>query len=168
MDLRFELLTHEDTLYDRVKDLYEASFPANERRPFPELLGGFRGSGEVYAVCDGDFFVGMISLLSLRDITHILYFAVLPELRDRGFGSGILALLRKDWPGQRIIADVETPEEDAPNNEERNMRIEFYLRNGYEFTEIAYRWEGEDYRVLSNGGNVTGKEFGAFWHYYRP
>lgn len=167
MDLRFEALSlRADPVYSKVKALYEAAFSENERKPFLQLLGGLKGAGEVYAVYDGTSFVGMISLLTLEDITHILYLAVLPELRDRGYGSGILTLLRHSWPGQRIIADLETPEDDAPNNDQRKKRVAFYQKNGYHYTEIAYRWEEEDYRVMSNGGDVSREEFGRFWHHF--
>ena len=166
MELHFELLTAQDSVFDRVKSLYETTFLKNERKPFAELMGGLKNSGEVFAVYDDDLFIGMISLLTLKDITHILYFAVVPELRNRGYGSGILTLLRKDWPGQRLIADLETPEDDVPNNDQRKKRVEFYTKNGYSFTDVAYRWEGEDYRIMSNGGNVAREEFGRFWHYF--
>ena len=166
MNLRFEKLTSKSPDFDLVKTLYEEAFAENERKPFAKLLGGYKGSGEVYAVYDGNRFTGMISLLTLEDITHILYLAVKPEFRDRGYGTGILRILRRDWAGQRIIADLETPEEDAPNQNQRKKRVEFYRRNGYSFTEIAYRWEDEDYQVMSSGGEVTRKEFGAFWHHF--
>lgn len=166
MDLRLEKLKEEDSVFDEVAALYEASFPANESYPFSVINGGFKGQCRVYAVYDGDLLVGMISVLSHKDITHIMYLAVEPELRNRGYGSAILKILREELPGQRIIADVETPKADAENNVQREKRVEFYRKNGYVFTEIAYRWEDEDYRIMSNGGSVTGKEFGAFWHYF--
>ena len=166
MNLRFEELTAEGSAFDQVKALYEASFLENERKPFLQLMGGLKGAGEVYAVYDDTSFIGMISLLTLEDITHILYLAVKPEFRDRGYGSGILSQLRRDWTGQRIIADLETPEDHVPNYDERKRRVAFYRKNGYSFTEISYRWENEDYRVMSNGGNVTGEEFGRFWRHF--
>ena len=157
-----------DPLAGEGRALYEASFPANERRPLEELVSGFRGKGELLAALEGGRFVGMISLLSVEDITHILYFAVREELRNRGYGSRILALIRERYPCQRIIADLERPEEGAPNGEQRERRVAFYRNNGYVFTEVAYRWEGEDYCIMSSGGNVSREEFRRFWEHFRP
>ena len=53
MNLRFEKLTSKSPDFDLVKTLYEEAFAENERKPFAKLLGGYKGSGEVYAVYDG-------------------------------------------------------------------------------------------------------------------
>ena len=157
-----------DPMYENAKALYEGSFPENERRPFTELTEGFRGEGELLTASEEGSFVGMVSLLTFEDITHILYFAVREELRNHGYGSKILTLIRERCPGQRIIVDVERPEDGAPNKAQREERISFYRRNGYEDTEVAYRWENEDYRIMSNGGDVTERDFRLFWDHFRP
>ena len=157
-----------DPMYENVKELYESSFPENERRPLNELTEGFRGEGELLAALDEGTFVGMVSLLSFEDITHILYFAVRDELRNHGYGSKILTLIRAHCPGQRIIVDVERPEDGVPNKTQREERIAFYRRNGFVDTEVAYRWENEDYRIMSNGGDVSKREFWLFWDHFRP
>ncbi len=166
MELR--AIRREDPLFNDVKNLYEASFPENERRPVGELLEGFRGEGELLAALDEGVFVGLVSLLSCEDITHILYFAVRDELRNQGYGSRILTLIRTRYPGQRIIVDVERPEDGIPNRAQREERIAFYRKNGYADTRITYRWEGEDYRIMSSGGDVTKREFRRFWEHFRP
>ena len=55
-----------------------------------------------------------------------------------------------------------------PNKTQREERIAFYRRNGFEDTEVAYRWENEDYRIMSNGGDVSKREFWLFWDHFRP
>ncbi len=157
-----------DALCDEVRELYEASFPVNERRPFSALFTDFGGRGELFAALEAETFIGMICLLSLEDITHILYFAVKPELRGRGYGSRILSLIRDRYRGQRIIADLERPQEGSPNKIQREKRIAFYRENGYLFTDVVYIWEDEDYLLMSSGGNVTMDEFRNFWRWFFP
>ena len=151
----------------RIEALYRSAFPANERRPLEVLLKDESGAGEVFAAMDGETFVDFCVLLTHMDLTHILYFAVEPGLRRRGYGARILAAIRERYPAHRVLADLEAPVPDAPNRDQREKRIAFYARNGYALTEIRYRWEKEDYLVMSAGGNVTGPEFSAFWrHFY--
>ena len=118
------------------------------------------------AFLDGDTFAGMTFLLTFEDITHILYLAVSQDLRDKGYGSAILQKIRELYQGQRIIADLELPEANIPNEAQRKKRTAFYEKNGYVFTDIVYRWENEDYRIMSDGGDVTFDEFRRFWQYF--
>ena len=151
-----------------VLDLYESAFPANERREPDEIIGGEDGAGELLAIRSGGRLAGMIAVLTYKDITNILYFAVMPELRNCGIGASALAALRERYPGQRIIADPERPEPGSPNVEQRRRRLAFYERCGYHPTEIEYTWRGEDYIIVSNGGAVTDREFGLFWKHFFP
>ena len=151
-----------------VLALYESAFPANERREPEEIIGSEGGPGELLAVKCGGELAGMLAVLTYRDITHILYFAVMPEMRDRGIGAAALAALRSRYPGQRIIADPERPEPYRPNIEQRLRRLAFYERCGYYPTEVKYTWRGEDYVIVSNGGAITEKEFGLFWKHFHP
>jgi GNAT superfamily N-acetyltransferase len=110
-------------------------------------------------------FCGFSNSISLGDITNIVYFAVVPELRSRGYGSQILQAIREKHPDSRIVVDIEV-EEDSKDDEElerRNRRREFYQRNGFDASPVDYVWQGEHYRLLSAGGTVTEKEFRDFW-----
>lgn len=166
IDLSVRVISPEDPLSAAVKDLYESSFPANERVPYESLFRGFYAEGEMLAFLDGDIFAGMTFLLAFEDITHILYLAVPENLRDKGYGSVILQKIRELHQGQRIIADLEQPEADVPNEAQREKRTAFYEKNGYGYKEIKYRWENEDYRIMSNGGDVTFDEFRRFWQFF--
>lgn len=151
-----------------VLALYESAFPANERREPEEIIGSEGGPGELLAVKCGGELAGMLAVLTFKDITHILYFAVMPEMRSRGIGAAALGALRERYPGQSIIADPERPEPGSPNIEQRRRRLAFYERCGYWPTEVKYRWRGEDYVIVSNGGAVTEREFGLFWRHFHP
>ena len=104
------------------------------------LLRDETGAGEVLSVREEDRFIGLAILLTWQDITHILYFAVQPELRCRGYGSRMLGLIRDLYPGQKIIADIERPGENLPNESQRENRTAFYLNNGYRFRPGFPAW----------------------------
>lgn len=146
-----------------VEKLYLAAFPANERRPLDDLLNDPSGHGETIAFYDGDAFVGFVCLLTAGDIVHVIYFAIAENLRGRGFGGEVLALVRGQRPGMRVIADLEAQSPDAPNAGERARRRAFYMRNGFAPTGVAYAWRGEEYEILCAGGRLTDAEFWRFW-----
>ena len=148
----------------QVQALYESAFPANERIPMKQLLDN-KIKREFWAFFDKDSFCGFSNSISHGDITNIVYFAVVPELRCRGYGSQILQAIREKHPDSRIVVDIEV-EEDSKDDEElehRNRRRDFYQRNGFGAAPVEYHWQGEHYRLLSAGGTVTDKEFRDFW-----
>lgn len=108
---------------------------------------------------------GFSNSITHGSITNIVYFAVKPELRSRGYGSPILQAIRRQHPDTRIVVDIEVEEDskDAEELERRNRRREFYQRNGFDAFPVDYVWQGEHYRLLSAGGIVTEKEFRDFW-----
>ena len=149
--------------YAQFTGLYVRSFPENERRPLKPLIHDPTGAGQVFAVLEHDAFAGLAVLLTVGDITHIIYLAVCEECRGRGLGSEIIKAIRELFPGHRIIADLEEPEPFADNEVQRARRVRFYIRNGFAPTQIRYRWEGEDYVIYTLGGDVTREEFSLFW-----
>ena len=148
----------------QVQALYESAFPANERIPMKQLLDN-KIKREFWAFFDGDLFCGFSNSISHGDITNIVYFAVEPELRSRGYGSQILQAIRRQHPDTRIVVDIEVEEDskDAEELERRNRRRDFYQRNGFDAAPVEYHWQGEHYRLLSAGGPVNEKEFRNFW-----
>lgn len=162
--LQYFEVTKKSPWFPQVKALYESAFPANERIPIKHLLDN-KIKREFWAFFDGDLFCGFSNSITHGSITNIVYFAVVPELRSRGYGSQILQAIRRQHPDTRIVVDIEV-EEDSKNVEElerRNRRREFYTRNGFDSSPVDYVWQGEHYRLLSAGGTVTEKEFRDFW-----
>lgn len=62
----------------------------------------------------------------MGDITHVLFLAVEETLRGNGYGSQILDAIRRAYPDKRLILDVEMPDPEAENQEQRTKRIAFY------------------------------------------
>lgn len=147
----------------QIETLYQHAFPDNERRPLAPLLPNTSGHSEVIAFYDNTLFCGFACLLTYKDITHIIYFAIDDALRGKGYGSQALTAIHKAKPGNRIIVDIETENNYADNIEQRQKRKHFYLRNGYIESEVSYNWRDESYEILIYGGVLLEKEFDSFW-----
>ena len=180
--LQFFDVTKKSPWLPQVKALYESAFPENERIPIKHLLDD-KIKREFWAFFDKEDgesgaaentadentatpkFCGFSNSITHGSITNIVYFAVVPELRSRGYGSQILQVIREQHPDTRIVVDIEVEEDskDAEELERRNRRRDFYLRNDFGSSPVDYVWQGEHYRLLTAGGTVTEKEFRNFW-----
>ena len=170
--LQFFDVTKKSPWLPLIQALYESAFPANERIPIKHLLDN-KIKREFWAFFEKEgsengaapTFCGFSNSISHGDITNIVYFAVVPELRSRGYGSKILQAIREKHPDTRIVVDIEVEEDskDAEELERRNRRRDFYLHNGFGSSPFDYVWQGEHYRLLTAGGTITEKEFRDFW-----
>ncbi len=141
--------------------LYQTAFPEEERLPLAFLFGKNQES-DLIACYDETTFCGFYSTVTFGDITHIMFFAIKEELRDRGYGSQVLHLIAERYSGNRIILDIEAEDPKAANNHQRIRRKAFYKRNGYTESEIAYIWRTVPYQILIQNGTITSSEFSAF------
>ncbi len=148
--------------YEKFDSLYRTAFPKEERVPVRFLMGQ-NGESELIACYDGEVFCGFYSTLTFGDITHILFIAIVEELRDHGYGSALLGLIAERYKGNRIILDMEADVSDAPNYEQRVRRKAFYEKNGYVESGIEYDWRGVPYKILIKNGSISEAEFDAFW-----
>lgn len=155
-------VTKESEKFPEIERLYRAAFPREERVPMDTLLEA-DGPYDFIACYDGAVLCGFYSALTFGDITHILFLAVEEKLRDHGYGSQILAEIGKAYAGNRVILDVEMVDPEADNNEQREQRIAFYLRNGYHHSGISYGWRGVMYEILILDGTISEEEFWNFW-----
>lgn len=150
-------------LLQQVTELYENSFPENERKDLRNLLKENQEIGEIYVFTEKETFIGFVCLLNCLDISHIIYFAISPELRGKGYGSTIVKKICEYKKDYRIIIDIEIETPVANNNEQRRKRKQFYLRNGFADTLIKYTWRQDDFEIMSYGGTITEEEFFDFW-----
>ena len=139
--LSMNLISNTAEEQKKAKALYYRAFPKNERRSFPELVENRFGGTEVFCFYDEETFVGMACLLNTPTISHIIYLAVDETLRGHGYGSKALELLHQSKPGKKIMVDIETPDEQAENAEQRRMRKKFYL-------PLRHRLHGRQHRCI--------------------
>ena len=155
-------VTKESEKFPEIERLYRAAFPREERVPMDTLLEA-DAPYDFIACYDGAVLCGFYSALTFGDITHILFLAVEEKLRDHGYGSQILTEIGKAYAGNRVILDVEMVDPEADNNEQREQRIAFYMRNGYHHSGISYGWRGVMYEILILDGTISEEEFWNFW-----
>ena len=146
-----------------VLELYERAFPENERSPLDPMLEDDTGSAEILSAHTEVGYCGFICILQCNDIVHIIYFAVEEQFRGQGMGTQILEQIVQEYPGKRVIVDIEMPEEGVENNAQRIRRKAFYLRCGFLENDFSYNWRETNYTVLSKGGNLSHEEFRNFW-----
>jgi len=149
----------------QVINLYYQSFDLSERDPINHLLKHKREDIFFYCITEDNHFIGFIFLLVDTSIAHLLYFAINPELRNKGYGSRVLTLLHSRFSNKKIIVDCEDNSVNCLNIEERNRRVHFYVNNGYKITNIRYTWHNVNYVILSNK-DITIEEFDTFWKHF--
>ena len=139
----------------KIKGLYEAAFPAVERKPFSLMRAALGKGVEMLGIEADGRFVGLAIMLLSDTVALLDYFAVLPDCRGGGIGSAALALLRARYPERPLLVEIEDPDALSDNPAERLRRKAFYLRNG--MREMPYRvlFYGTEMQVLTLGGTVT-------------
>lgn len=138
-----------------VSELIDLSIPQEEQLPRPMLtLMSFRGCVDFLSYHDGDDIVGVTYSLSHRGHAFVLYVAVAPGHRSKGYGSEILSHLRTRYDGIPLTLNVEPIDPSSDNNRQRERRVSFYLRNGFHDTGYELFDGPIRYTVLS-----TAEEF---------
>lgn len=160
-------------IYSRTMNLAEAraaytgrgqhDFPPNELKPF-STIEKLMNSG-CYECCgfyekESDALCTYAFMLADLETNMLLldYFAVCEEVREKGYGSAAIGLLKEDyteWDG--MIFEVE--DDDTAGTEEekliRQRRIAFYERNGVVMTKQRSRAFGVDFKLMvMNLGNT--------------
>ena len=99
-------------------------------------------------------YVGFTIVYPRDTFNRFWYFAVKEELRGKGYGQPILSLLIETYKGCSNILDMESPDQERDNAEQRRRRSAFYMRNGFRNTGVGKSFDGVDYVILSNGDKV--------------
>ena len=147
-----------------IKSLYLLSFPKVERKPFWLMMKKSKvGEMEILAIKDGEDFLGLMITIPRENAVLLDYFAVIPEKRGGGIGAEALKLLENYYPGKTIVIEIETPNESAPNNNERIRRNAFYQRYGFVEMGIDISLFGVDMKLLTIGGEIDYGEYILFY-----
>ena len=143
----------------KIRKMYKASFPDNERIPWRILARNLDDSRIMTIYCAGEEPAGMSYVSIHRNIVYLGYLAVEEKLRSKGYGTEMLHVILQAYPESRIVIDIETVTKDSANYEERKKRKDFYLRCGFKETGTAYSFYNVEYELLSYNGIVTADEF---------
>ena len=78
--------------------------------------------------------------------------------QSKGHGSYVINWLKKEFPLKALVLDVEIPENNAKNNNERARRIAFYKKNNFIFSNYTFNW-ADCLMSPMYCGNLNCKEF---------
>ncbi len=130
--------------------IYEASFPAVERKPMESMLTGEHAHAFDVLVVETDEqpVAGMVINVTHGNLTMLDFLAIHPAMRGRGLGHAVLPLVRdtvkQPSPDKHFFLEIEVPTEGCDNREQRIRRKAFYLSAGLVETHIhAYNYETE-------------------------
>ena len=139
---------------DKIEALYEAAFPACERKLF-SVMAEKAGQGvDLLAIEDEGAFCGLAIVLVYGAVALLDYFAVMPEKRGGGIGGAALALLKEKYAGRALLIEIEDPDEASENRAERVRRKAFYLKNGMVEMDYKVWFYGTKMQVMTSGVRV--------------
>ncbi len=123
---------------DTYVALYESAFPRAERKPFDYMVTPPAGNHyELLTVSTPTEAVAGLVILAYATVGNeyfalLDYLAVSPALRGLGIGHAILPLVRDHCHerGAKLFLEIETPDDEADNAEQRVRRKAFYLSCG--------------------------------------
>lgn len=157
MLLREDLNSYE---IERVRELYEASFPENEKMPFAIILQKREnGVMRLFSVEREGRFIGFCNITLCEDALALNYFAILPEEQNKGYGSEVISLLLERYPKRSIVIDIEDDEVEAENSEQRRKRRAFYERLGFCVMPFRVTIFGVPSLIMSSGRRYSFFEY---------
>ena len=112
--------------------LYEAAFPADERRATAVWIDMDHKEFCRYAVLRNEQFAGFVTVWNFERFVYVEHFAILPELRGLGIGAEVLKQLREYYK-LPLVLEVEMPEDELARR-----RVGFYERCGLTLCERDY------------------------------
>lgn len=147
---------------EKIRQLYDSSFPPEERMPFDMLLKKTQvGNMRLYSVetSEGEF-VGLATVtLCLDDAAVLSYFAIVPERQGRGYGSECIRSLIKKYPDRSIVIDIEDDQALADNTEQRIRRKAFYERLGFKVMPYRLKIFGVPSLIMSSSRAYSYEEY---------
>lgn len=152
--VRIRKVSPESGEIHEARALYHRAFPPEERIEDAHLLELMKeGRALLLAIDEGGeepdpACAGYAYLITEGGVGYLLFFAVDEERRGRGYGGAFLQWLAASDLCDGIVLDVEDPEVDAHNRQERIERERFYLERGFFRTPYRLTYEGERFVVL--------------------
>ena len=126
--------------FKKVASLYEAAFPVEERLPLWQLSWNSLKRGQSF----------LTYAIYTDNLVYLLFLAVEGSKQSQGYGSQILAQIKKEAGVRPCVLTIEPMDEkDASNRNQRLKRLAFYERNGYQLLNHFYFEGTERYQILT-------------------
>ncbi len=149
----------------KIRVLYEASFPKEEKKPFPVMLEKLRAKQMIfYAIFnEKDEFSGFMLTAKHGNVLLLDYFAIEPEMRGLGIGSYALAKLCEMHADKSVVIEIEDERVPCADTVQRIRRKNFYIKCGMKIMPYEISLFGVKMRVLTNGNEVPFDEYHAVY-----
>lgn len=157
MNLTFKKVTQQDIDLEKIHQLYEESFPEDEKAPFQQLINNIQLSTvQFLSFYNENQLCGFTYLIVENHTVYIFYLVIALELRNQGYGSEIVKIIQNLYNEHTLFLDIELVSKEAFNYLERKRRKSFYLKNGFVSSSCTYHFHNVDYEVLQYGtsGNI--------------
>ena len=160
MKLNTERISKESRFWQQINFLAKEAFPPEEYLAPDQLVEMSKADNfDFFALTDGDTFIGFMVVQTHKNLAYLFFLAIDLSCRAKGYGSRAIETLRALYPGKTQVVDFEMLDSEAPNNEQRMKRRQFYLRNGYKETGLFLSYLGVDYEVFCMGDVFEPQEF---------
>ena len=165
--MKLQRLTMEDTaLLETALELYESSFPPEERRDRSETERALGKDEYKFSVLTEDGkLLGIMLYWTVDELIYLEHFAILPSLRNKGVGTKALELLK--GLGKPVILEIEPPVDELTTR-----RYGFYKRNGFVMTshyhiQAKYHLGDPDLelKILSYPEEISREEYLSFYNF---
>ena len=143
--------------FKNVASLYEAAFPVEERLPLWQLSWNSLKRGQSFlAYFDREVFIGLTYSIYTENLVYLLFLAVEESKQAQGYGSQILAQVKKEAGVRPCVLTIEPmDEEQVSNRAQRLKRLAFYERNGYQALNHFYFEGSERYQILTTDKSLS-------------
>ena len=151
MRLTSQLITETFPDLDKVERLNIEAFPEEERIPLSEFLRYTdNDDGHFFAFYNEEEFVGFAFAISNTKAFYVSFFAIMPHLRSHGYGQEIIEKLVEFYQ-RTMLLEVERLDEECDNLEQRQARMDFYIRNGFKTANAFLEYEDLSFEILYRG-----------------
>lgn len=132
MLIRFERSQSNENLL-AIKDLYESSFPPEERREHGQLVQLLSNPRcHINHIYQNNSLIGLITFWDFNEFVYIEHFAIMPYLQGKGIGKQVVHNLLNSI-AKPLLLEVEPPLDD-----QSKRRIKFYSELGFKLLNRVY------------------------------
>ncbi len=164
---------------EKVKTLYEATFPENEKKPFSFMLEGRKKGQFNILYIEEECFCGLAIMMLYGNMALLDYFAIDPDLRNSGHGGRALRKLQERFAGKKFLLEIESTQglkdgEEQPtgiSREEAQKRLRrkaFYQRWGMEAMDFRVLLFGVEMELLVYRDRVEFDEYHEILEHVLP
>ena len=144
----------------KLKAINSEAFPENERVDIDDMIKFSKNNNcDFFAFYERQNFVGFTFLIANPSVTYLTFFAVEKSMRTKGYGSRIINILKKIYDGKQLIADIECDWIENHNSEQRKLRKNFYIKNGFCESGYTLSYSGMCFELMYCGDEFDIENF---------